>query len=411
MALTGMKVGIVGGSIAGCASAIALGRAGCDVTVFERSSKGLMDRGSGIAIPIPLRDRLIAGSYLPSDYANCPMSQRWWLYPDGSDTGRELWCQATPAATNNWGMLYWALRQSVADGIVREGHRLTGLEDREHGATVSFDDGTKAEFDLVVGADGYASMVRKALQPQAETDFAGYVLWRGNYPESRVDDRRLIDAMDVENTWLTVPFEGGHGVLYMIPEFDGGTEPGQRRVNWAIYAPLPKALALDGIHSNPPGQVTPDVFAALDAIMTNDFPPAFERLVRHSSLDEISIQPIYDSVVESYFGKSTLLIGGAGTITRPHTGSGATKALEDALALEKLAESVNDLPELLQSYDQERCDAARTLAGIGQRIGRAQVSETPNWSAMSPDDFEAWTKATLAGDDLYFYQTKEKELT
>ena len=65
MAIEGMKVAIAGGSIAGCATAIALSRAGCDVTVFERSSS-LQDRGSGIAIPVPLRDQLIEAGYILS---------------------------------------------------------------------------------------------------------------------------------------------------------------------------------------------------------------------------------------------------------------------------------------------------------------------------------------------------------
>ena len=58
MLVRGSRVGVIGGSIAGCATAIALERLGCDVQVFERSSGVLRDRGSGIAIPLALRDDL-----------------------------------------------------------------------------------------------------------------------------------------------------------------------------------------------------------------------------------------------------------------------------------------------------------------------------------------------------------------
>jgi 2-polyprenyl-6-methoxyphenol hydroxylase-like FAD-dependent oxidoreductase len=40
-----LKVGIVGGSIAGCSAAILMSRAGHDVTVFERSRGVLQGRG------------------------------------------------------------------------------------------------------------------------------------------------------------------------------------------------------------------------------------------------------------------------------------------------------------------------------------------------------------------------------
>ena len=71
MLVRGSRVGIIGGSIAGCAAAIALERLGCDVRVFECSSGVLRDRGSGIAIPLALRDDLIDSGDLPADYAHC----------------------------------------------------------------------------------------------------------------------------------------------------------------------------------------------------------------------------------------------------------------------------------------------------------------------------------------------------
>jgi 2-polyprenyl-6-methoxyphenol hydroxylase-like FAD-dependent oxidoreductase len=43
-----MRVGIIGGSIAGCPAAALLHRAGHDVIVFERSESELVSRGAGI---------------------------------------------------------------------------------------------------------------------------------------------------------------------------------------------------------------------------------------------------------------------------------------------------------------------------------------------------------------------------
>ena len=53
-----LNIAIVGGSIAGCSAAIALLRAGHQVTVFERSLQPLSDRGAGIVIPMALLQKL-----------------------------------------------------------------------------------------------------------------------------------------------------------------------------------------------------------------------------------------------------------------------------------------------------------------------------------------------------------------
>jgi len=124
-------------------------------------------------------------------------------------------------------------------------------------------------------------------------------------------------------------------------------------------------------------------------------------LVRHSRREDISIQPIYDCVVDRYVGQRTLLVGDSGTMTWPHTASGAPKALEE------LAVSCSSLPELLAAYDDQRCGAARTLSKIGQRIERAQVLETPDWGRMRAQDFEQWIAAILAGDTFYLFGEKE----
>ena len=138
----GSRVGIIGGSIAGCATAIALERLGCDVRVFERSSGVLRDRGSGIAIPLALRDDLIDSGYLPADYAHCLATLRWWILADGTPSGRLLWTQPGLAAHNNWGVLWRSLRAGVADARYHDGVTLHGFSQDADGVTAVFDDGS-----------------------------------------------------------------------------------------------------------------------------------------------------------------------------------------------------------------------------------------------------------------------------
>lgn len=405
MSVRGLKVGVIGGSISGCAAAIALLRAGLDVEVFERSTELMDDRGSGIVTPAPLRQELMAKGYLTSDYPFCEIKKRWWQYKDGTWDGRRLWTQPTlvEVDSNNWGNLWAHLRASIPDERYHESKELRAFEETGGAVVAAFADGTERTFDLLVGADGYHSVVRNALHPEAEPAFSNYILWRGNYPETEVEDRRFIDALDRDKAWLIVPFEGGHCIFYMIPDFQGAAPAGARRVNWGVYTSCPPSLRLNGVESLPPGSVDPVSYASLLAVLDDHFPPAAAALVKHSPREHIAVQPIYDSVVDTYVSDRVLLLGDAGSTTRPHTASGATKALEDALAIDAIAQNAADLPDLLSRYDAVRCSEAKRISRLSRRIGQAQVVDTPEWSRMTPQDFEAWIKDTLSGEQLFIF--------
>jgi 2-polyprenyl-6-methoxyphenol hydroxylase-like FAD-dependent oxidoreductase len=403
MTIAGSRVGIVGGSIAGCAAAIALERAGCDVTILERSSSALRDRGAGIAIPHALREELIAADYLDADYPYWPSEHRLWVVKDGdSPAGRVLWRQRADAALNNWSILWRSLRRRVADARYRDGQEVVSIANSPAGVSIELGDGSRDRYDLLVGADGYRSTIRSTLYPQAKPDFAGYVLWRGNYPETRPEDRATREAADADHAWFTVCFPEGHGVFYMIPGSDDRADVGRRRVNWAVYTPIPDTAQFDTPASIVPGDLG-ELSGMLDEYLDAYFPPWHAAVVRLSRPDEISVQPIYDDILPSYVSDRVLLLGDASTVTRPHTGSGATKALQDALALERIAGRDASWQEVLADYDKERATAGNTLVDLGKRIGRAQVEHTPEWASMTPADFEAWTAATLSGENLYFY--------
>src|SRR5215211_4343604 len=119
--IRGSTVGIVGGSVAGCAAAVALARLGCDVHVFERSSGALRDRGSGIMIPLGLRDDLIGGGYLPAAYPSSRLASRLWIVADGTPAGRVQWRQPAPVVANNWGVLWRSLRAGIPGDRYHDG--------------------------------------------------------------------------------------------------------------------------------------------------------------------------------------------------------------------------------------------------------------------------------------------------
>lgn len=403
MKLKGASVAVIGGSLAGCAIAIVLERAGCRVEIYERSPADLQDRGAGIVLPIQLQSDLINGGWLPADYPSCPLRQREWVLHDGSFEGRVLWEQPVSAVANHWGRLWRALRAAIPDANYHNGMGLIDYNNSAQGVSFGLENGERKHVDLLVAADGYRSRVREQMPWGSESDYAGYVLWRGNFEESRVADRAVIDRLDARQNWLSVCYDGGHAVIYMIPEAADAAQRDQRRINWAIYTKPPHGLVLDEPASIPEGAVTEAMYAQFDALIRNSFPPQIAALIRLSPREQVSIQPIYDELAVHFADARVLLVGDAAAVVRPHTASGATKALQDALAFERLSREHADLDALLAAYGAERLASCNSLVEVGRLIGRAQVEETPDWATMSPADFVRWNEATLAGQSLYLY--------
>jgi 2-polyprenyl-6-methoxyphenol hydroxylase-like FAD-dependent oxidoreductase len=102
-----MRVGIVGGSIAGCAAAALLHRAGHDVTVFERSGSDLVSRDAGIGIPAAVWQDMMAHGLIDETVPACWTDSVRYV-TRGSATGGQRWLGDVrmSLALVNWAHLY-----------------------------------------------------------------------------------------------------------------------------------------------------------------------------------------------------------------------------------------------------------------------------------------------------------------
>ena len=197
-AATGLNVAIVGGSIAGCAAAIALRRAGCEVTVYERSRGKLEDRGAGIGMPLALLHTLIERDFVDASMAHFQATKSPFVLRADAEDGRHvrgqlLWEQPIAAAVTNWGIVYRHLRSRIPDAIYHQGQEVTAIS--EHGndtVSVHLANSHSTQFDLVVCADGQQSMGRRLLFP-AQPLYVGYILWRGLAEEQAVANISLFE--------------------------------------------------------------------------------------------------------------------------------------------------------------------------------------------------------------------------
>ncbi|MFJ8751801.1 FAD-dependent monooxygenase [Streptomyces sp. NPDC102441] len=387
MAATGLRMGVVGGSIAGCAMAVAGLRAGADVTVYERSAGALQDRGLGIVIPPALHERLVATGYLDAAMPTAPVAARVWLTraPDGR-SAREFARQPSPVTPCNWGLLWQALRTASSGARHHRGRPVTAVERTASGGAVVRTAESEETYDIVVGADGHESLTRRVLAPGLRPSPAGYAVWRGTLPLGALaEHRRPLELL--RDAWVTVGFPGGHGIFYLIPRGGGGAD--DRLLAYAIYA-------------TPPGRSRGEA-GYVRQLAEEYFPQEWAEIVAHGEHTAMTCHPVADLHAPLAADPPFLLAGDAAGVTRPHTASGAVKALQDALCLEEALRASASAAGALRHYARERTPEGARLVDLGRRLGRAQVERAPDWTAMDQGAVEAWCRATLAGTSSYLY--------
>ena len=338
---------VVGAGIGGLSAAIGLRRAGWDVTVLDRvavfrpvgaglvlQANGLrcLDAlGLGAAVRMLGRPEVTGGTRRPDG--------RWLARIAAGDLERVL---GTSAIGIHRAALHELLLGALPDDTVTTGAQVTAVTaDGE----VSYDGPAgpvRIAADLVVGADGIHSTVRRLMWPAAAAPVhVGVRAWRGVTP---VWDGDLVVAI----TW-------DRGAEFgIVPLVDG-------RVYWfAAVNAAPGGSTGDGVA---PVQARfgtwhdpiPALLAATDTVLRDDL----------ACLDE---------PLPTYVRGRVALLGDAAHAMTPNLGQGANQALEDAVVLAAVA----GRPEGLAAYDAQRRPRSQQVARASRVIGRfGQQLENP----------------------------------
>lgn len=205
---------VVGGSIAGLYAALTLRDAGWTVDVFERSHEDLDGRGAGIVLQPEAVDYLETRGVLSSGAISTEARWRRYLGRDGSVRDQGPMRQRFAA----WNALYRGLRATVPEGRYYRGANLVGVSQDGARVVARFEGGREETADLLVGADGSRSAVRRQLLPDVEPTYAGYVAWRGV-----VDEADLPAALSAQlgDAFTFFEYPRSHILCYPIPGTTG----------------------------------------------------------------------------------------------------------------------------------------------------------------------------------------------
>lgn len=322
--MAGYKVGIVGGSIAGCAAAVALSRRGHEVTVFERSQARLLSRGLGIATQTGVFGELVRRDMIGAAFPHLPYDGpiRWiaklplWE-PLGYVASGVQSTAAGAVMAMHWGDLFDSLRGRVPEGAYRGGAFVTAVISSPDGAAVEVGGERTHNFDLVICADGYRSAGRRSLFPSTRPRYTGYVAWRGIFVGATSIDHGFSRSL------VRVGYRGGVGMFYEVPSSDS-----DRRTNWVLYIQVPEdqlAEFLGPGAGETCGSVAPDMMSSdrvadLRRFTQKALPEAYAAMVGATS--DTAIQTMYTVEVPSYSVGRVCLLGDAGSLLPPLTASG-----------------------------------------------------------------------------------------
>lgn len=367
------KVAIVGGSIAGLSTGIALRCLGCDAQIYEQSPTSLRGGGGGLVVQHEMLDWMASHGIAARDTLTLRGVERQFLDRDGRVIQR--FPDSTPFTS--WEAVFHQLREAFPNELYHHGRQCARVSTENGRSVVQFTSGEPVEADLVIGADGVGSVVRHHLFPKVRPAYAGYVAWRGVFPESAAPSE-VVKTLAGRFTL----FQGRdfHLLSYLIPGEHGELDEGLRRINWVWYwntdedRELPEILrdrAGRAHHSSvPAGKVQEQHIATLHQRADQHLPAVLAQLVR--STPEPFVQVIYDLRTPAMSQGAVAILGDSACIVRPHTAAGTSKASGDAVSLAQHLQAANfDLSHALALWQTERLAVAQRLIHHGGQLARS----------------------------------------
>lgn len=361
---------IIGGSVAGLFAAIRLQRDGWDVDIFERSPVELAARGAGIVTQPQVIAALTSLGLQATRDLGVDVSRRQTLGRDGAVIAETV----RPQVATSWNRLFSVLRAGFPGDRYHLGRDLVGVSQDQGSVTATFADGESVTGDLLIGADGFRSSVRRSFAPAIQPLYAGYVAWRGLVEEAAFP-AALHERMFGFFSFGLPPEEQILG--YPVAGDGARDEVGKRRYNFVWYRPadeaavLPRLLTDETGHrhemSIPPPLITKAVMAEMRAHADAVFAPQFREIVRLS--EQPFLQPIYDlECPQMAFGR-VVLIGDSAFVARPHVGAGTAKAADDAMCLADALGAEHEVGSALARFEAERLVMGQRIVEQARHLG------------------------------------------
>lgn len=327
-------IAIIGGGIGGIALAVACLHRGIPFTLYERD-KDFNARSQGYGLTLQQASKAIQGLGIFSLKDGVISTRHLVHTPDGkviAEWGTRKWLQSetkTSSKRTNVHIARQSLRLALLEQLggnnqIQWGYQLIDFKESEKGVDLSFQvDGKikKTQADLVVGADGIRSSVRRMLIGETTTPlrYLGCIVILGICPLSTLQhlNNPLLDSATIFQT------ANGNERIYIMPYSSDS-------VMWQLSFPMAeeeakslsnqgaKALKEESCKRTQWHDPVPQILSATEESYISGYPVYDRELLKPELLEKSG---------------SVTLIGDAAHPMSPFKGQGANQAILDALTL------------------------------------------------------------------------------
>ncbi|MFC9664054.1 FAD-dependent oxidoreductase [Nocardia sp. NPDC127606] len=347
---------VAGAGVAGLTTAIALRRSGFDVTVYERA-EGMRSGGFGLSVmsnAVAALDSL--GIDLDLEQRGRAL-ERYYVKDSRGKLIREfpfpeiIARLGVPSVCIGRGDLLATLRDQEPDLPVVFGAAAERFEVSGDRVRLYLAEGREVEADVLIGADGFHSAIRRQLNgPEEGWRESGYIVWLGitDYAHPRFEPGSVVHFWGDGKRFGLVDI--GHGRLYW----------------WATEnMPLARAQEWSGGRADLLDRYRGWAEEVVEAI----------RITPEDSLTSVITRD--RPFIDRWGSGPVTLVGDAAHPMLTSLGQGAAMAIEDAAILAEQIGGADDISSALRAYEDGRRDRTRAVVEATRAISDFEQSQGP----------------------------------
>ena len=357
------KAVIVGGGIGGLALALAFHKIGLDYILLEQSSE-IKEVGSGITLwsngvnglkELGIFDEFTRKAYHAESVSIQNSKGKKLGSIDFSDFTQKF---SSSASTIHRADLIEILLNKIPPDKIFLNSKVCSFCEDSQGIKVCLDSGKTIKADILIGADGIHSVIRKHLGDDRQPEYAGYTCWRG-----------ITSIRDIN---IPKP-----GIVVSGPKrLFGLGWLSEKEWYWFATYITPQGSDLQ--------------FEDLCKIFSS-WPQNIRTIIKQTPLQSIIRNDIMDLLPKKNWGKgSCTLLGDAAHASTPNLAQGANMAIEDAIELAHSLQTVGNIKQALRDYERKRYPRVRSVVKDSRKLGdiaqwsNPYLAEIKDWRCFAP---------------------------